>query len=192
MENQRSPSCSAPPGYVGYGEGGRVTTASGGTGTASCSRRDRKAHPDLINILLSIFDDGRASDAFGGLVDFKNTIIIMTSNVGSRELLVEKNLGFVEQHARPDAKSGDAYEGSQATVPPEFLNRIDEIVVFNRLGDDELRKIVRLLVEDLNVTLQKHRLIESLTDAACDRLEKTTLRDRAYRARPLRRAIQKQ
>ena len=78
------------------------------------------------------------------------------------------------------------------TFPPEFLNRIDEIVVFNRLGDPELRKIVRLLIADLNVTLQKHHLVVSLTDAACDWLVRTTVRDRAYGARPLRRAIQKQ
>ncbi|MBK9798158.1 MAG: ATP-dependent Clp protease ATP-binding subunit [Holophagaceae bacterium] len=183
----------APPGYVGYEEGGMLTDRI---------RRNpycvllfdeiEKAHPDLINILLSIFDDGQASDAFGNLVDFKNTIIIMTSNVGSRELLVEKNLGFVEQDGRPDAKTGDAMKVLKRTFPPEFLNRIDEIVVFNRLGDDELRKIVRLLVEDLNITLQKHKLTVTLTDAACDWLVKTTLRDRAYGARPLRRAIQKQ
>ena len=183
----------APPGYVGYEEGGMLTDRI---------RRNpycvllfdeiEKAHPDLINILLQIFDDGQASDAFGNLVDFKNTIIIMTSNVGSRELLSEKNLGFVEQDGRPDAKSSDAMKVLKRTFSPEFLNRIDEIVVFNRLGDDELRKIVRLLVEDLNITLQKHSLIVSLTDAACDWLVKTTLRDRAYGARPLRRAIQKQ
>jgi ATP-dependent Clp protease ATP-binding subunit ClpC len=183
----------APPGYVGYEEGGMLTDRI---------RRNpycvllfdeiEKAHPDLINILLSIFDDGQASDAFGNLVDFKNTIIIMTSNVGSRELLSDKNLGFVEQDGRPDAKTGDAMKVLKRTFPPEFLNRIDEIVVFNRLGDDELRKIVRLLVEDLNITLQKHNLTVTLTDAACDWLVKTTLRDRAYGARPLRRAIQKQ
>jgi len=183
----------APPGYVGYEEGGMLTDRI---------RRNpycvllfdeiEKAHPDLINILLSIFDDGQASDAFGNLVDFKNTIIIMTSNVGSRELLSEKSLGFVEQDGRPDAKTGDAMKVLKRSFPPEFLNRIDEIVVFNRLGDDELRKIVRLLVEDLNITLQKHKLAVTLTDAACDWLVKTTLRDRAYGARPLRRAIQKQ
>jgi ATP-dependent Clp protease ATP-binding subunit ClpC len=112
--------------------------------------------------------------------------------VGSRELLSEKNLGFVEQDGRPDAKSGDAMKVLKRTFPPEFLNRIDEIVVFNRLADDDLRKIVRLLVEDLNVTLLKHQLSVALSDAACDWLVKTTLRDRAYGARPLRRAIQKQ
>ncbi|MBK8726291.1 MAG: ATP-dependent Clp protease ATP-binding subunit [Holophagaceae bacterium] len=183
----------APPGYVGYEEGGMLTDRI---------RRNpycvilfdevEKAHPDLINILLQIFDDGQASDAFGNQVDFKNTIIIMTSNVGSRELLSDKNLGFVEQDQKPDAKTADAMKVLRRNFPPEFLNRIDEIVVFNRLGDEELRLIVRLLIEDLNKTLEKHHLVVTLTDAACDWLVKTTVRDRAYGARPLRRAIQKQ
>jgi ATP-dependent Clp protease ATP-binding subunit ClpC len=183
----------APPGYVGYEEGGMLTDRI---------RRNpycvilfdemEKAHPDLINVLLQVFDDGIATDAFGNQVDFKNTIIIMTSNVGSRELLPDKNLGFLEQDSRPDAKAGDAIKILKKTFPPEFLNRIDEIVVFNRLGDEELRKIVRLLINDLNVTLLKYHLIVELTDAACDWLVKTTVRDRAYGARPLRRAIQKQ
>ena len=149
----------APPGYVGYEEGGMLTDRI---------RRNpycvilfdemEKAHPDLINVLLQVFDDGIATDAFGNQVDFKNTIIIMTSNVGSRELLPDKNLGFVEQDSRPDAKAGDAIKILKKTFPPEFLNRIDEIVVFNRLGDEELRKIVRLLINDLNVTLLKYHL----------------------------------
>jgi len=183
----------APPGYVGYEEGGLLTDRI---------RRNpycvllfdemEKAHPDLMNVLLQIFDDGQATDAFGNQVDFKNTIIIMTSNVGSRELLPDKSLGFGDKDERPDAKTGDALKVLKRTFPPEFLNRIDEIVVFNRLGDEDLRKIVRLLLADLNVTLQKHKLVVSLTDQACDWLVKTTVRDRAYGARPLRRAIQKQ
>ena len=183
----------APPGYVGYEEGGMLTDRI---------RRNpycvilfdemEKAHPDLINVLLQVFDDGIATDAFGNQVDFKNTIIIMTSNVGSRELMPDKNLGFVEQDFRPDAKAGDAIKILKKTFPPEFLNRIDEIVVFNRLGDEELRKIVRLLINDLNVTLLKYHLTVELSDAACDWLVKMTIRDRAYGARPLRRAIQKQ
>ncbi len=183
----------APPGYVGYEEGGMLTDRI---------RRNpycvilfdemEKAHPDLMNVLLQVFDDGIATDAFGNQVDFKNTIIIMTSNVGSRELMPDKNLGFLEQDSRPDAKAGDAIKILKKTFPPEFLNRIDEIVVFNRLGDEELRKIVRLLINDLNVTLLKYHITVSLTDAACDALVKTTARDRAYGARPLRRAIQKQ
>jgi ATP-dependent Clp protease ATP-binding subunit ClpC len=182
----------APPGYVGYEEGGMLTDRI---------RRNpycvilfdevEKAHPDLINILLQIFDDGQASDAFGNQVDFKNTIIIMTSNVGSRELLSDKNLGFVEQAHRPDAKAGDAMKVLKRTFPPEFLNRIDEIVVFNRLGDEELDLVVRLLLEDLNLTLKKHDLKVVLTDAAVALIVKTTARDRNYGARPLRRAIQK-
>ena len=182
----------APPGYVGYEEGGMLTDRV---------RRNpycvllfdeiEKAHPDMINILLSIFDDGQATDAFGNQVDFKNTIIIMTSNVGSRELLSDKSLGFVEADPKADAKSGDAMKVLKRTFPPEFLNRIDEIVVFNRLGDEEIRGIVRLLVEDVNQTLLKHKLHVTLTDAAVDHLVKTTVRDRAYGARPLRRAIQK-
>ena len=182
----------APPGYVGYEEGGMLTDRI---------RRNpycvilfdevEKAHPDLINILLQIFDDGQASDAFGNQVDFKNTIIIMTSNVGSRELLSDKNLGFVEQAHRPDVKASDAMKVLKRTFPPEFLNRIDEIVVFNRLGDEELHRIVRLLVDDLNLTLKKHSLHVSLTDAAVGVIVKTTARDRSYGARPLRRAIQK-
>jgi ATP-dependent Clp protease ATP-binding subunit ClpC len=183
----------APPGYVGYEEGGLLTDRI---------RRNpycvilfdemEKAHPDLMNVLLQIFDDGQATDAFGNQVDFKNTIIIMTSNVGSRELLPDKNLGFMEKSDRPDAKAGDAIKVLKRTFPPEFLNRIDEIVVFNRLGDEDLRKIVRLLIADLNVTLQQHQLVVTLTDSACDWLVKTTVKDRAYGARPLRRAIQKQ
>jgi len=183
----------APPGYVGYEEGGLLTDRV---------RRNpycvllfdevEKAHPDLMNILLQIFDDGIATDAFGNVVDFKNTIIIMTSNVGSRELLSDKSLGFVEQDMRPDAKAGDAMKVLKRTFPPEFLNRIDEIVVFGRLGDEELRKIVRLLIGDLNITLQKHNLMVDLSDAAVDFIVKTTARDRSYGARPLRRAIQKQ
>jgi ATP-dependent Clp protease ATP-binding subunit ClpC len=182
----------APPGYVGYEEGGLLTDRV---------RRNpycvllfdevEKAHPDLINILLQIFDDGIATDAFGNQVDFKNTIIIMTSNVGSRELLSDKNLGFVEKEQRLDSKSGDAMKVLKRTFPPEFLNRIDEIVVFNRLGDEELRKIVHLLICDLNQTLKKHHLVVTLSDAGADWIVKNTSRDRSYGARPLRRAIQK-
>ena len=182
----------APPGYVGYEEGGMLTDRV---------RRNpycvllfdeiEKAHPDLVNILLQIFDDGQASDAFGNQVDFKNTIIIMTSNVGSRELLSEKSLGFGDQALRLDAKSGEAMKVLRRSFTPEFLNRIDEIVVFNRLGDAELNRIVSLLIQDLNATLAKHHLEVALTTAAIEWLVKTTAKDRAYGARPLRRAIQR-
>ncbi|MCE1229723.1 MAG: ATP-dependent Clp protease ATP-binding subunit [Firmicutes bacterium] len=182
----------APPGYVGYEEGGLLTDRV---------RRNpycvllfdeiEKSHPDLMNILLQIFDDGIATDAFGNVVDFKNTIIIMTSNVGSRELLADRSLGFGETEFRPDAKAGDAMKVLKRTFPPEFLNRIDEIVVFNRLSDEHLQGVVRLLLGDLNVTLQKHKLVVELSDQAVAFVVKTTAKDRSYGARPLRRAIQK-
>ncbi|OQA38505.1 MAG: ATP-dependent Clp protease ATP-binding subunit ClpC [Acidobacteria bacterium ADurb.Bin340] len=182
----------APPGYVGYEEGGLLTDRV---------RRNpycvllfdeiEKAHPDLINVLLQVFDDGQATDAFGNTVDFKNTIIIMTSNVGSRELLSDKSMGFGDAGPRSEVKSGDAIKVLKRTFPPEFLNRIDEIVVFNRLGDPELGQIVHLLVKDLNLTLEKHHLEVALSDEAVGVILKTTARDRSYGARPLRRAIQK-
>ncbi|HET8715144.1 MAG TPA: ATP-dependent Clp protease ATP-binding subunit, partial [Holophagaceae bacterium] len=182
----------APPGYVGYEEGGMLTDRVRRNPYCVLLLDEiEKAHPDLVNILLQIFDDGQASDAFGNQVDFKNTIIIMSSNVGSRELLNEKSLGFGDQAGKVDAKSGEAMKVLRRSFPPEFLNRIDEIVVFNRLGDDELKRIVGLLVQDLNATLAKHHLSVALSDAATEWLVKTTLRDRAYGARPLRRAIQR-
>jgi len=182
----------APPGYVGYEEGGMLTDRVRRNPYCVLLLDEiEKAHPDLVNILLQIFDDGQASDAFGNQVDFKNTIIIMTSNVGSRELLNEKSMGFGDQAVRLDAKSGEAMKVLRRSFPPEFLNRIDEIVVFNRLGDAELNRVVGLLIQDLNATLAKHHLQVALTGAAVEWLVKTTVKDRAYGARPLRRAIQR-
>ncbi|HJU83030.1 MAG TPA: ATP-dependent Clp protease ATP-binding subunit [Holophagaceae bacterium] len=182
----------APPGYVGYEEGGMLTDRIRRNPYCVILLDEiEKAHPDLVNILLQIFDDGQASDAFGNQVDFKNTIIIMTSNVGSRELLSEKSLGFGDQDQKVDAKSGEAMKVLKRSFPPEFLNRIDEIVVFNRLGDAEIAKVVGLLIQDLNLTLVKHQLHVTLTDAATNWLVQATLKDRAYGARPLRRAIQR-
>ncbi len=199
----------APPGYVGYEEGGMLTDRI---------RRNpycvllfdeiEKAHPDLFNILLQVMDHATLTDNNGRIADFRHVVLIYTTNAGAREMAAGR-MGFGgatanwmvggtklddanESFSLDGGKGGAAKQAIERTFPPEFLNRIDEVVVFNRLGDDELRKIVRLLVEDLNVTLQKHKLCVELTDAACDWLVKTTMRDRAYGARPLRRAIQKQ
>jgi len=182
----------APPGYVGYEEGGLLTDrVSRNPYSVLLFDEMEKAHPDLMNVLLQVFDDGTASDAFGNQIDFKNTIIIMTSNVGSRELLSSKSLGFGESSGHFESKASEALKVLRRTLPPEFLNRIDEIVVFGRLGDDELRQIVDLLVDDLNKTLKKHNLEVALSSAAVDFVLKSTAQDRAYGARPLRRAIQK-
>jgi len=182
----------APPGYVGYEEGGLLTDrVNRNPYSVLLFDEMEKAHPDLMNVLLQVFDDGVATDAFGNQIDFKNTIIIMTSNVGSRELLSNKNLGFGDSSGHIESKSGDALKVLRRTLPPEFLNRIDEIVVFNRLGDDELKQIISLLINDLNATLQKHNINVTLSDAAIDFILKSTVPDRSYGARPLRRAIQK-
>jgi len=182
----------APPGYVGYEEGGLLTDrVSRNPYSVLLFDEMEKAHPDLLNVLLQVFDDGIAADAFGNQIDFKNTIIIMTSNVGSRELLSTKSLGFGDTAEQSETKANDALKALKRVLPPEFINRIDEIVVFNRLGDDELRQIVGLLINDLNSSLQKRGLFVTLSDAAVGFVLKCTAPDRSYGARPLRRAIQK-
>jgi ATP-dependent Clp protease ATP-binding subunit ClpC len=182
----------APPGYVGYEEGGLLTDrVSRNPYSVLLFDEMEKAHPDLMNVLLQVFDDGIATDAFGNQIDFKNTIIIMTSNVGSRELLSTKSLGFGDADHRLEAKASDALKVLRRNLPPEFLNRIDEIVVFNRLTDEDLRQIIDLLVGELNATLQKHDIVITLSDAAVEFVLKSTVSDRSFGARPLRRAIQK-
>ena len=182
----------APPGYVGYEEGGLLTDrVSRNPYSVLLFDEMEKAHPDLLNVLLQIFDDGIAADAFGNQIDFKNTIIIMTSNVGSRELLSSKSLGFGDAAERFEPRGNDALKALKRALPPEFINRIDEIVVFNRLGDDELRQIVGILINDLNASLQKRDLFVTLSGSAVEYVLKYTAPDRSYGARPLRRAIQK-
>lgn len=182
----------APPGYVGYEEGGLLTDrVRRNPYSVILFDEIEKAHPDLVHILLQIFDDGQATDAFGNLIDFKNTIIILTSNIGSKELMSVKNVGFLENESKEGARHSEVLKVLKRTFPPEFLNRIDETVLFNRLQDEDLKKIVCLLIKDLNTTLQKNKIVVSLTHAAIDHLVKLTLQDRTYGARPLRRAIQK-
>ncbi|HJW21090.1 MAG TPA: ATP-dependent chaperone ClpB [Candidatus Limnocylindrales bacterium] len=178
----------APPGYVGYEEGGQLTEA--------VRRRPyqvvlldeiEKAHPDVFNVLLQVLDDGRLTDSQGRTVDFKNTVIIMTSNIGSQ---------FMAGYAgRPDDA---AYAEMKARVTealrlqfrPEFLNRIDEVIVFHALGDAELAAIVDLLVSDLAARLAEQDLVLELSPAA-RRLVATEGHDPAFGARPLRRAVQR-
>jgi ATP-dependent Clp protease ATP-binding subunit ClpC len=182
----------APPGYVGYEEGGLLTDrVRRNPYSVILFDEVEKAHPDLVHILLQIFDDGQATDAFGNVVDFKNTLIILTSNIGSKELMNDKNVGFLENDSKDSARHNDVLKVLKRTFPPEFLNRIDETVLFNRLGEGELKKIVQLLIDDVNHTLAKHKLRITLTSSAVDFLVKNTAKDRTYGARPLRRAIQK-
>jgi ATP-dependent Clp protease ATP-binding subunit ClpB len=178
----------APPGYVGYEEGGQLTEA--------VRRRPyqvilldeiEKAHPDVFNVLLQVLDDGRLTDGQGRTVNFKDSVLIMTSNVGSQFLV-----GYA---GRPD---DEAYEAMKAQVMetlrmqfrPEFLNRVDEVIVFHALGKEELERIVDLLLADLQRRLAEHQLTIDLSPAA-RALIATEGHDPAFGARPLKRAVQR-
>ena len=183
----------APPGYVGYDEGGELTKA--------VRRRPysvvlfdeiEKAHPDVFNILLQILDEGRLTDGQGRKVDFSNTVIIMTSNIGAREIAQTSPMGF---GATGSAGLSDKEIKSRVTSElkklfrPEFLNRVDEVVVFKSLTTDELRRIVDLMISELRDRLVEQGMSIELTDAARDLVAKEGT-DAIYGARPLRRAIQ--
>ena len=152
-----------------------------------------KAHPDIYNILLQVFEDGQLTDGLGNQVDFKNTIIIMTSNLGARFLEKRGNLGFsvpageggstkVEDMVRSEVKKA---------FNPEFLNRLDEVILFTSLTDDDLIKIIDLLVNQVNVNLVAKQVKIRLTPEAAKYMLEKTCADRSYGARPLRRALQK-
>jgi ATP-dependent Clp protease ATP-binding subunit ClpB len=179
----------APPGYVGYEEGGQLTE--------SVRRRPycvvlfdeiEKAHSDVFNVLLQILDDGRLTDGQGRTVDFKNTIVIMTSNIGSPRILEYRG-----------AFSGVGFERMKETVleelrghfRPEFLNRVDEIITFQRLTQEELKQIVEIQLQTLRARLKDRRIELALSDSAREHLV-TVGYDPAYGARPLKRAIQKE
>jgi ATP-dependent Clp protease ATP-binding subunit ClpC len=185
----------APPGYVGYGEGGELTEA--------VRRRPyrvilfdeiEKAHPDVFNTLLQLLDDGRLTDAQGRTVDFRNTVVIMTSNLGTAEMN-RQALGFLSGQRTQSASERARLEAAaqralHETFRPEFLNRIDEIVVFEPLTEAELSQIVDLLAADLFSRLQERGIAVRLTDAARKAVVKEGY-DPSYGARPLRRVMQR-
>jgi ATP-dependent Clp protease ATP-binding subunit ClpB len=177
----------APPGYVGYDEGGQLTEA--------VRRRPysvilfdeiEKAHPDVFNVLLQVLDDGRLTDSKGRTVDFKNTILIMTSNLGAH-LLQSENL---DSEAAFDLAREQVMQLLRQTFRPEFLNRIDDVVIFRPLGEEQLEHIVDLRLGDLRKLLEARKITLELTDAARHQLLLTGY-DRQYGARPLKRAIQR-
>jgi ATP-dependent Clp protease ATP-binding subunit ClpC len=150
-----------------------------------------KAHPDVYNILLQVFEDGQLTDGLGNTVDFKNTIIIMTSNLGARHLEKRQGIGFAAPSDTIPAKVEDMVMSEvKRAFNPEFLNRLDEIILFTSLTDEDLLKIIHLLTNQINDNLKEKQIKIRLTDdAARYVLEKNS--DRAYGARPLRRALQK-
>ena len=183
----------APPGYVGYDEGGELTKAVRRKPYSVVLFDEiEKAHPDLFNILLQILDEGRLTDGQGRTVDFSNTVVIMTSNVGAREIAATQTMGFSAstKAGLSDKEIKSRAEGElKKLFRPEFLNRVDEIVVFKSLTGEQLRGIVDLMVVDLRNRLIGQGMSIELTDAARDLVAKEGT-DPVYGARPLRRAIQ--
>ena len=177
----------APPGYVGYDEGGQLTEQVRRRPYAVVLFDEiEKAHPDVFNVMLQIMDDGRLTDGKGRQVDFRNTIIIMTSNIGSSYLVAE-NMRTEEDFEKAAAQVTNLLHGH---FKPEFLNRVDDIIVFHPLGKEQLVKIIELRLEDLRRLLAERKISLELTDAAKDLLF-TAGYDPNFGARPLKRAIQK-
>ena len=184
----------SPPGYVGHEEGGQLTEkVKRNPYSVILLDEIEKAHPDIFNILLQVFEDGHLTDGLGNRVNFKNTIIIMTSNIGARFIQKKSSMGFQSTDTGEIAKSvTDMVLGEvRRTFNPEFINRIDEIIVFEALTDDDLRRIMALLVTQLNVNLVDRKLKIAMTTEAVDWIIEITCKDRSYGARPLRRAIQR-
>ncbi len=177
----------APPGYVGYEEGGQLTEAVRRKPYAVVLFDEiEKAHPDVFNVLLQILDDGRVTDSQGRTVDFKNTILIMTSNIGAQYLLDGiRSDGTISEEAEKETM-----EDLRAHFRPEFLNRLDEIIMFKPLTKDNIGNIVGLIVDDLNKRLSDREISVKLTDAARDLIIDEAY-DPIYGARPLKRYVQK-
>ncbi len=187
----------APPGYVGYDEGGQLTEAVRRKPYCVILLDEiEKAHPDVFNILLQIFDDGHLTDAKGRKVDFRNSIVVMTSNVGAKHIKGVMGIGFA---ARTDAEKNRQTEYEKmkekvlaelkTTFLPEFLNRIDEVVVFHSLTKEQIRQIVDLMLSQVAKSVSEKNLKLEITDAACDFLGEKGY-DPTFGARPLRRVIQ--
>jgi ATP-dependent Clp protease ATP-binding subunit ClpC len=184
----------APPGYVGYEEGGQLTERVRRTPYSVILLDEvEKAHPDVYNILLQVFEDGQLTDGLGNTVDFRNTIMIMTSNLGARHLQKRSTLGFQSVAEEGSAKSLDDLVLSEVkrVFNPEFLNRLDEIILFNSLSDEDLLHIIDLLAGQINDTLIHRQVQIVLTPEARQWVLEKTCGDRSYGARPLRRALQK-
>ncbi len=184
----------SPPGYVGYEEGGQLTErVKRSPYSVVLLDEIEKAHPDVFNILLQVFEDGHLTDGLGNTVDFKNVILIMTSNIGARHLQRKQGLGF--QSEREDLVMEKIEElvknEVKRTFNPEFLNRVDEIILFHSLSDADLIQILELLVQSLNTNLVQKAITISVSEDAKKWILEKTLVDRSYGARPLRRALQR-
>ncbi|GAA0323060.1 ATP-dependent protease ATP-binding subunit ClpC [Bacillus carboniphilus] len=183
----------SPPGYVGYDEGGQLTEKVRRKPYSVILLDEiEKAHPDVFNILLQVLEDGRLTDSKGRTVDFRNTVLIMTSNVGAEALRRNKYVGFSVQDGEQDYKDmkGKVMEELKKAFRPEFINRIDETIVFHALEKPHLTEIVSLMSSQLTTRLKEQDILLELTDAAKAKIAEEGY-DPEYGARPLRRAIQK-
>ncbi|MCX7748927.1 MAG: ATP-dependent Clp protease ATP-binding subunit [Clostridia bacterium] len=184
----------SPPGYVGYDEGGQLTEkVRRKPYSVVLFDEIEKAHPDVFNILLQILEDGRLTDSQGRTVDFRNTVIIMTSNVGARLITEPKRLGFSaggdEKAKNYEDMKNNVMGELKRTFRPEFLNRVDEIIVFHPLDQEHIKKIVGIMLEGLSKRLKQSNITLEIEDSAKELLAKNGF-DQTYGARPLRRSIQ--
>lgn len=183
----------SPPGYVGFDEGGQLTEKVRRKPYSVILLDEiEKAHPDVFNILLQVLDDGRLTDSKGRVVDFRNTVVIMTSNIGAEALKYRKSLGFGAQEKKQSQENSKQVmlEELKKAFRPEFLNRVDEMIVFHALEKKELNEIVEKMAAQLTKRLKEQNIELELTEAALDRIANEGY-DPEYGARPLRRAIQK-
>jgi ATP-dependent Clp protease ATP-binding subunit ClpC len=184
----------SPPGYVGYEEGGQLTErVKRAPYSVVLLDEIEKAHPDVFNILLQVFEDGQLTDGLGNTVDFKNVILIMTSNIGARHLMKRTGLGFQSENEGVVSEKVEEMVKNEVkrTFNPEFLNRLDEVILFNALSEQDLIQIVELMVHQLNVHLAQKHITITVTEEARKWILEKTVTDRSYGARPLRRAIQR-
>ena len=184
----------SPPGYVGYEEGGQLTErVKRSPYSVVLLDEIEKAHPDIFNLLLQVFEDGQLTDGLGNTVDFKNTIIVMTSNIGAKHLQKREGLGFQSSNENMVLdKMEELVRGEvKRTFNPEFLNRLDEVIIFTSLTNTDLLQIMELLVQQMNANLVHKAITLSVTDSAKQWIIDKTASERTYGARPLRRALQR-
>jgi ATP-dependent Clp protease ATP-binding subunit ClpC len=183
----------APPGYVGYEDSGTLTKAVRRKPYSVILLDEiEKAHPDVFNILLQVLDEGHLTDNYGRVIDFKNTVVIMTSNVGARDLSKTKSLGFTsgDEAQNWERRADKVRDELKNVFNPEFLNRLDDTIVFHPLSKEHITRIVSVLLKDVRKRLSEEELTLKLTDPGTDFLVKHGF-DEQYGARPLKRAIQK-
>ncbi|MDQ1708407.1 MAG: ATP-dependent Clp protease ATP-binding subunit ClpC [Pyrinomonadaceae bacterium] len=183
----------SPPGYVGHEEGGQLTERiKRAPYSVLLFDEIEKAHPDIFNVLLQVFEDGTLTDALGNAIDFKNAIIIMTSNIGARFIQKKATMGFQGTNDASREKLEEMVMSAvRQTFNPEFINRLDEIIIFDELFSHELLEVIQLQVDQINKTMIRHGFEVRLTDEAKQWIVEKTCADRSYGARPLRRALQK-